>query len=164
MKKTITVIIDKRNNEQYLSAEDCFMVNSKGKQTPAYTLRKQGGEEVTVSKHTYKKWFVEQEVEVEDPKPEPKKSKAKTSKPDESQSQKERKNVKGDLTSIGEDEVLMRAFTGMVIGVFKVIDENDKAIAVTTKKGKMWFSKRDGKQVNAKNKKFANQIERAATK
>lgn len=57
----------------------------------------------------------------------------------------------------GEVKVIMRAFTGMYIGIFKAVFAGG-VYTVETKKGFLTFNK-DGRQVNAKNPKFANRIE-----
>lgn len=70
-----------------------------------------------------------------------------------------RKNIKGDPSVVNDDEVVMRAFTGMVIGVFKIEKETKTTITVKTAKGKLKFDKTTGIQINSNNKKFANRIE-----
>lgn len=57
----------------------------------------------------------------------------------------------------GEVKVEMRAFTGMVLGIFTATYTNG-IYNVQTKKGILTFNK-DGKQLNVKNPKFANRIE-----
>lgn len=59
-----------------------------------------------------------------------------------------------------ENTVTVRAFTGMLIGKFKVEKETSKTIIVKTHKGKMKFDKTSGMQLDAKNPKFANRIDR----
>ena len=59
------------------------------------------------------------------------------------------------------ETVVMRAFTGMLIGEFKVVAETSEAITVETKKGELSFDKKTGIQLNPNNPKFANRIERA---
>lgn len=55
--------------------------------------------------------------------------------------------------------VEVKAFTGMVIGWFKVLKESKETITVLTKQGKFLdFDKNTDAQVNAKNPKFANHI------
>lgn len=62
--------------------------------------------------------------------------------------------------SVGEDEVVMRAFTGMLIGVFKVFKQTKTHIIVEVANGDILkFNKKTGVQENAKNPKFANRIE-----
>lgn len=70
-----------------------------------------------------------------------------------------RKNIKGDPSVVNDDEVVMRAFTGMVIGVFKIEKETKTTITVKTAKGKLKFDKTTGIQIDSNNKKFANRIE-----
>lgn len=70
----------------------------------------------------------------------------------------ERKNIKGDINNVGEDEVVVRAFTGMIIGVFKVTKKNSKSIAIKTAKGELKFDAQTGLQTNANNPKFANRV------
>ena len=72
----------------------------------------------------------------------------------------ERKNIKGNPGQVGEDEVVMKAFTGMVIGVFKIHKESKDTIYVKTQKGILGFNKKTGLQVAANNPKFANRIEK----
>lgn len=59
------------------------------------------------------------------------------------------------------ETVVMKAFTGMLIGEFKVVAETSEAITVETKKGELSFDKKTGIQLNPNNPKFANRIERA---
>ena len=55
--------------------------------------------------------------------------------------------------------VEVKAFTGMVIGWFKVLTESKETITVLTKQGKFLdFDKTTDVQINAKNSKFANHI------
>ncbi len=55
--------------------------------------------------------------------------------------------------------VEVKAFTGMVIGWFKVHTESKETITVLTKQGKFLdFDKTTDVQINAKNSKFANHI------
>lgn len=64
-----------------------------------------------------------------------------------------------DPGEVGEDEVVMRAFTGMLIGVFKIVKQTKTYIAVETADGKtLKFDKKTGIQMDAKNPKFANRI------
>ena len=61
---------------------------------------------------------------------------------------------------VGEDEVVMRAFTGMLIGVFKVVKKTKTYIQVELANGtSLKFNKSTGVQVDAPNPKFANRIE-----
>lgn len=55
--------------------------------------------------------------------------------------------------------VEVRAFTGMVIGWFKVLTETKDTITILTKQGKFLdFDKTTDAQINAKNPKFANKL------
>ena len=55
--------------------------------------------------------------------------------------------------------VEVRAFTGMVIGLFKVVKETKTKLGVVTAKGdKLIFDKKTGLQTNANNPRFANRI------
>lgn len=55
--------------------------------------------------------------------------------------------------------VEVQAFTGMVIGWFKVITESKDTYTVMTKQGKFLdFDKNTDVQINAKNPKFANKL------
>lgn len=68
----------------------------------------------------------------------------------------ERINLRKDE---GEKVVNVRAFTGMLIGTFKVEKETKTIITVKTAKGKLKFDKETGIQIDSNNKKFANRIE-----
>lgn len=68
----------------------------------------------------------------------------------------ERINLRKDE---GEKVVNVRAFTGMLIGTFKVEKETKTTITVKTNKGKLKFDKETGIQIDSNNKKFANRIE-----
>lgn len=71
-----------------------------------------------------------------------------------------RKNVKGDPESVGEDEVVMRAFTGMLIGVFKIVERDENTISVELANGTYTdFDVNTGKEIGARNPRFANRIE-----
>ena len=73
-----------------------------------------------------------------------------------------RKNIKGNPESVGKDEVVMRAFTGMLIGVFKIAEQTKKVISVELANGThMDFDPNTGKELNAPNPRFANRIEMA---
>ena len=61
---------------------------------------------------------------------------------------------------IGEDEVIVRAFTGMLIGVFKIHKQTKTTLTVCKADGsELKFDKKTGKQIGAKNPRFANSIE-----
>lgn len=61
---------------------------------------------------------------------------------------------------VGEDEVVMRAFTGMLIGVFKIFKQTKTHIQVVLADGTILkFNRKTGIQDGAKNPKFANRIE-----
>lgn len=68
----------------------------------------------------------------------------------------ERINLRKDE---GERVVNVRAFTGMLIGTFKVEKETNTTITVKTAKGKLKFDKETGIQIDSNNKKFANRID-----
>lgn len=68
----------------------------------------------------------------------------------------ERINLRRDE---GERLVNVRAFTGMLIGTFKVEKETKTTITVKTAKGKLKFDKETGVQLDAANPKYANRIE-----
>lgn len=56
--------------------------------------------------------------------------------------------------------VIVRAFTGMLLGEFEVVKETEKLLIVKTKKGDaLKFDKSTGLQTNGNNPKFANHIE-----
>lgn len=64
-----------------------------------------------------------------------------------------------DPGEVAEGEVVMRAFTGMLIGVFKIQKETKTYIMVKAANGKeMKFDKKTGLELNAKNPRFANRI------
>ena len=63
------------------------------------------------------------------------------------------------LVLAAQGEVILKAFTGMVIGVFKITKQTKKSIVITTAKGAMKFDPATLKQLEAKNPKFANKIE-----
>lgn len=62
---------------------------------------------------------------------------------------------------VDDDErvVNVRAFTGMLIGQFRVEAEDDFTVTVNTAKGNLKFDKRTGIQLNPNNVKFANRID-----
>lgn len=55
-------------------------------------------------------------------------------------------------------EALLKAFTGMIIGVFKVVKHTSEYIEVETTKGVLKFDTNTLRQIGAKNPKFANKI------
>ena len=71
--------------------------------------------------------------------------------------------VDGERINLRKDEaekvVKVRAFTGMLIGTFKVEKETKTTITVKTAKGKLKFDKETGIQIDSNNQKFANRIE-----
>ena len=71
--------------------------------------------------------------------------------------------VEGERINLRKDEgerlVNVRAFTGMLIGTFKVEKETKTTITVKTAKGKLKFDKETGVQLDAANPKYANRIE-----
>lgn len=74
------------------------------------------------------------------------------------------KNTVEEKTEVEEKTaktVVMKAFTGMLIGEFEIIKETKKTITVATKKGELKFDKTTGIQLDANNPKFANHIELA---
>lgn len=71
-----------------------------------------------------------------------------------------RKNIKGNPENVGDDEVVMRAFTGMLIGVFQIVDQSKDHITVELANGiRMEFNRHTGIQADAANPRFANRIE-----
>lgn len=61
---------------------------------------------------------------------------------------------------LAEDEVIMRAFTGMFIGVFKITEKTNKVITVQLADGSpMEFDASTGKELNASKPQFANKLE-----
>lgn len=80
--------------------------------------------------------------------------------PEKKTKQGTKREYKDTPDSVGEDEVVMRAFTGMLIGVFKIVKKTKTYIAVETARGQsLKFDKKTGIQMDAKNPKFANRIE-----
>lgn len=80
--------------------------------------------------------------------------------PEKKTKQGTKREYKDAPDSVGEDEVVMRAFTGMLIGVFKIVKKTKTYIAVETSRGQsLKFDKKTGIQMDAKNPKFANRIE-----
>lgn len=70
--------------------------------------------------------------------------------------------VDGERVNLRRDEaertVVVRAFTGMLIGTFKVEKETQALIIVNTAKGSLMFDKKTGIQVNTEGR-FANRID-----
>lgn len=56
-------------------------------------------------------------------------------------------------------EVTLKAFTGMLLGVFKISKLTKTTVTLKTAKGELKFDKASGKQTNADNPKYANRIE-----
>lgn len=71
--------------------------------------------------------------------------------------------VDGERINLRRDEgahlATVRAFTGMLIGTFKIEKETKTTITVKTAKGKLKFDKETGVQLDAANPKYANRIE-----
>ena len=66
----------------------------------------------------------------------------------------------GEGEKIVEDVVIVKAFTGMVIGEFEIVKQTKTKIGVITKDGnKLIFNRMTRLQTNAKNPKFANRFE-----
>lgn len=66
----------------------------------------------------------------------------------------------GEGEKIVENVVIVKAFTGMVIGEFEIVKQTKTKIGVVTKDGnKLIFNRMTGLQTNAKNPKFANRFE-----
>lgn len=74
-------------------------------------------------------------------------------------------NVDGERINLRKDEaerlVNIRAFTGMLIGTFKIEEETETSIIVKTSgtKKALEFDKATGIQLNANNKRYANRME-----
>ena len=70
--------------------------------------------------------------------------------------------IDGERVNLRRDEaektVVVRAFTGMLIGTFKVEKETQALITVNTAKGSLIFDKKTGIQVNTEGR-FANRID-----
>lgn len=135
MKKTITVYTSRKTNKVY-NFEGTINEGS------TYVLIDDNGGKHLYSESTLKKNFKKgtKEVEVKGHSP--------------------RKNVRGNAESLEDDEVIMRAFTGMLIGVFKVVSRGDEVIAVEMADGtRRNFSAETGKELNCKNPRYANRID-----
>ena len=55
---------------------------------------------------------------------------------------------------------IVRAFTGLIIGEFDIVYENNKIIVLSTPKGNMSFDKKVGVQAGTKKDVFSNTIEK----
>ena len=118
---------------------------------------KEGGHHligINTLKKNYKKAVQEPENNPDDKKSSPKDKNSKKTQQNK-QGTTLRKNIKGDPGSVGENEVIMVAFTGMLIGVFEVYKTNKGSILVKTAKGTLKFDKNTGVQLDAANKRFA---------
>lgn len=83
-----------------------------------------------------------------------------TKAPEKKTNQGTKREYRATPDPVGEDEVVMRAFTGMLIGVFKIAKKTKTYISVETARGQVLkFDRKTGIQVDAKNPKFANRIE-----
>lgn len=160
------MFINVQTGEAFVNAE--FLTGPK----EGVLLTREDGSTKEVSMISFKAWYQEDEEErpdqkmvpmpgTEDPDwgekhwggESPKKPKPKT-KP--KQSLKPRREV----GEIGEDEVIVRAFTGMLIGVFKIHKQTKTTLTVKKADGsELKFDKKTGKQIGAKNPRFANAIE-----
>ena len=79
--------------------------------------------------------------------------------PEKKTKQGTKREYKDTPDFVGEDEVVMRAFTGMLIGVFKIAKQTKTYIMVKAVNGsELKFDKKTGLQLNAKNPRFANRI------
>ncbi len=66
----------------------------------------------------------------------------------------------GEGEKIVEDVILLKTFTGMVIGEYEVVKQTKTKIGIVAKSGdKLIFDRMTGIQTNAKNPKFANRFE-----
>lgn len=66
----------------------------------------------------------------------------------------------GEGEKIVEDVILLKTFTGMIIGEYEVIKQTKTKIGIVAKSGeKLIFNRMTGIQTNAKNPKFANRFE-----
>lgn len=135
MKKTITVYTSRKTNKVYT-------LKGFSMDTLKSILVDTEGKEHLYSEETLKKNFKKstKEVEVKGHSP--------------------RKNVRGNTECLEDDEVVMRAFTGMLIGVFKVVSRGDEVIAVEMADGtRRNFSAETGKELNCKNPRYSNRID-----
>lgn len=123
-------------------------------------------------KHTQKdENFFEEDIK-------PKKSKSKKVKksqkvshqqpPEEVFEKKTRNNIKKKKKASGRPQdasaplvygfARLMTFTGMIIGDYKILRHNKKKLQVKTDKGVLTFSKETGKQLDAKNPRYANKV------
>lgn len=146
--KTITIYTSRKSNTEYTLVK---MDETEGKAV----IKDNQDKLHLVSLSTLKKSYKKTVVEVKD---EPKEETKVKAKKFSTQSSGERKNVKGDPENVKENEVVLKAFTGMIIGVFEVTKRTSKTVTVKTAKGELKFDAKTGIQIDASNPKFANRI------
>ena len=157
MKKIVTVItmVNTRTSEEFKSILNVSEIEKNGKTTKVYTLGKEDGTTKEVAESTFNRYYknVSKQVEVDVEEP----SENSDRKPNlDELIDSERTNLRTDEA---EKTVWVRAFTGMLIGIFKVEEETPTTVTVKTAKGKLEFDRETGIQTNSNNKRFANRIE-----
>lgn len=153
MKKTLITYISRKN------ASKVYTLVSSDEANNTAILTDSNGIEHTMKLTTLRKTFKKsvEEIEIEKPK-----TKTKTL----TKHQKSAlSNVDGERINLRKDEaerlVNIRAFTGMLIGTFKIEEETETSIIVKTSGTKkvLEFDKATGIQLNANNKRYANCME-----
>lgn len=145
---------------EYLDSPDTLWV----KEAQPLVKRYFGGEyleEVELTKikkkstRTQSRWSINSKTKVDIKKPEKKQVESKKPK----QTQKAPKQTKEVGKPLEYGQARLMTFTGMETAICKITRFSKKIIEVETKKGLMKFSREDGKQLDAKNPKYANKIE-----
>lgn len=164
------ILVDDEGNTylvgEYLDSPDTQWVRKAKKVVKAYFA----GEELDVVEQTPqpkpKTGYNDGGVTMPEYKKEtPRKQKEPNKKTTQEQPKKSSKNKKGgtgrpqEKTPLEYGQARLMTFTGMIIGVYKITRHSRSKIEVQTDKGLLQFSKEDGKQINAKNPRYANKIE-----
>lgn len=164
------ILVDDEGNTylvgEYLDSPDTQWVKDAKKVVKAYFA----GEELDVVEQTPqpkpKTGYKDRRITMPERRNEiPKKQKETNKKSTQEQPKKSSKNKKGgtgrpqEKTPLEYGQARLMTFTGMIIGVYKITRHSKKTIEVQTDKGLLQFSKTDGKQINAKNPRYANKIE-----
>lgn len=158
------MFVNVQTGDAYVSAEEIINVDLKGNPTPAYLLTREDGTTKEVSAIAFKAWYQEDPDELPEKArntaPAPKKS----GKPGDTRKGKPRTKRPArphmSVSDIGDDEVIMRAFTGMYIGVYKIAKQTKTYVVIKTSNGtELKFDKKTGKQLGVENPRFANSIE-----
>lgn len=151
MKKTVIAYTNRKNPSKVYTLVSSDEANNTA------ILTDSNGIEHTMKLTTLRKTFKKSVEEIEEPK-----TKTKTL----TKHQKSAlNNVDGERINLRKDEaerlVNIRAFTGMLIGTFKIEEETETSIIVKTSgtKKALEFDKATGIQLNANNKRYANHME-----